>query len=859
MSPTASSVTSPPGVVGADDQAVGPCPDDDVLQGYAEGLLQTAAAAGLEHHVDQCGRCRDALRLFALVTASPVSPTATAPDLPDRYRLVESLGEGGQGTVWRAVDTQLGRDVALKLVHCPDARHRESLQAEARALAALSHPNVLEIFDIDLSGDPGFLAMPVCRESLADNIDRGTDWKTAVRLMLDVVSGLIAVHGAGLVHRDIKPANLLRDNTGAVVIGDFGIVSMGSADTSEPNPNPARSQDTSLTTLCGTPAYLAPEVWQGHPHSPTSDQYAFFVSLAQLVTGILPRRNSRWTGSAGVPKWLRRVVRRGLSPNPRARFPSMAAVERALQQPRNVRAFVPWLAVAAGSVAAVAFGGVPTTPPSLDVATVTCTPSVPEPWTDDMATAVAESGHPRATQWSQTMSARIQEFGEGVSQASKHACQLERYEAHRCLGRLQERVDAMTRRLAKGEVTASGVDRLQRLLPELTSFEHCLQVEERVGASPLEPTAARGQASLAVHGAYAAGLLRAEPGFARQTVAQALADGLLADHPDLHATALRRSASSAIAEGRAGLEEQHALLAAAEQRALDGDAPAVQAAVWTERANIAHAMQADADRALEFLDFADAAIIRAGSPAPGRMRSALVRAKILLSRGDTHGAKQHADSAEQLARSIGAASFRALALMVIGKTLLAEGRDGVAVMEEAVQLMRETHAVPGANFDEAVLKLAAAYRETEQPLRSLAVVQPVVRRLVETHPGSTSLAYALNVQGLAALEAVWEEENPTDASAAPLHALASDSFERALAIQTSLGSAYGQGIVESSRGRLALEQDRHADAETHYLAAIEHLEQVLEPNDPNLANMRAAIAFARAERERKEPQTETNR
>ncbi|MBV1858144.1 MAG: protein kinase, partial [Nannocystaceae bacterium] len=189
-------------------RAVGLCPDDDVLQGYAEGALGVAMVGAIDHHLGRCGRCQDVLRLFALVTASPSSASVTVPEVPGRYRLVESLGKGGQGTVWRALDTTLERHVALKLVRCPEARHRESLLAEARALAALSHPNVLEIFDIDLSCDPGFLAMPVCRESLADEIDRGTHWKTAVRLMLQVASGLTAVHGAGLVHRDIKPANL---------------------------------------------------------------------------------------------------------------------------------------------------------------------------------------------------------------------------------------------------------------------------------------------------------------------------------------------------------------------------------------------------------------------------------------------------------------------------------------------------------------------------------------------------------------------------------------------------------------------------------------------------------------------------
>ncbi|MBV1859372.1 MAG: hypothetical protein KUG77_13245, partial [Nannocystaceae bacterium] len=645
------------------------------------------------------------------------------------------------------------------------------------------------------------------------------------------------------------PANLLRESAETVVIGDFGIVAMGSTHTAEFDSNPEQSLGRSLTTLCGTPAYLAPEVWLGRAHSPASDQYAFFVSLAQLITGVLPHKGSRWTGGPRVPRWLGRVVRRGLNEEPTARFSSMAAVERALLQPQRLRSFVPWLAAGVGTIVAAAFGGRPATSPTPDAAAVLCTPGEPAPWTDEMTAAVAESGHPRAARSSEAMSTRVLEFSDGVSRASLQMCQLKRYEAHRCLARLQERVDAMTRRLAAGNVTASGVDRIHGLLPELTSFEHCARVEERIGASPRGPSATRERAAVAVHGAYAAEMLSAGPDRAHHAGAQALAERLLFEHPDLYATALRRSASAAIAGGRADLDELQTLLAEAGQLALDGDAPAVQATVWIERANISHAMQADADTALEFLDFADAALVRAGSPAPGRMRCALMRAKILLSRGDASAAKEHAELAEKIAHSIGASPSRALALIVSGEALLAQDRDGVSVMEEAVQLMRDTYAVPSANFDEAALKLAAAYRQREQPLRSLAVLQPIVRRLTQTLPGSTSLAYALNEQGLAALEAVWEEENPTDASAAPFHVIASDAFERALAIQTSLGSTYGQGVVESSRGRLALEQDRHADAEVHYLAAIEHLEDVLEANDPGLANMQEALAFARAARD----------
>lgn len=234
------------------------CPDDELLLGYVEGQHSAATLAKLDEHIERCGRCEDALRLFALVTGSACSSEGALPEVPARYRVLEALGRGGQGTVWRAHDTRLGRDVALKLVHCPEPRHRLRLRTEARALAALEHPNVLEIFDVELSSSPGFLTMPVYRESLADGIRGGTRWGAAVELMRQAACGLSAVHRAGLVHRDIKPANLLRDEAGTVVLGDFGIVSMGGSKTLGPPSDPERSAEATLTSVCGTPAYMAP-------------------------------------------------------------------------------------------------------------------------------------------------------------------------------------------------------------------------------------------------------------------------------------------------------------------------------------------------------------------------------------------------------------------------------------------------------------------------------------------------------------------------------------------------------------------------------------------------------------------------
>ncbi len=826
-----------------DPAGAGACPDDELLLGYVEGQHAAATLARLDAHIERCGRCEDALRLFALVTGSPCARQRALPDVPARYRVLEALGQGGQATVWRAHDTRLGRDVALKLVHCPEPRHRQRLRTEARALAALDHPNVLEIFDVELSSNPGFLTMPVYRESLADDIRGGTSATTALEAMRQVARGLSAVHRAGLVHRDIKPANLLRDGAGTVVLGDFGIVSMSEAKTLSPPSDPEPSLDETLTTVCGTPAYMAPEVCRGQPHTPASDQYAFFVSLAQLITGSLPAWDRTWDGGPSVPTWLVRVVRRGLSRDPADRFPSLDAVRGALEGPRRWRAMAPWLALAVVPVAALAYAQTLEEPPAV-AAPVGCSRPAPSPWSAAMTDAVTASGHPLAAQWSADLAAQVDAFTDGVSGASAQACRETRHEALLCLARLVERVDAMTSRLADGNVTAAGVDRLHQSMPELVSFEHCMRVDERVGASAVEASKDRTEAAAAVHGAYADGVLTSDPGAADRATARALAQGRLEDHPDLHAIALRRTASSRLRRGDVDLFAPNADLDAAVALAQAADAPAVAADIWAERANTAYAVHGDTDAALRDLEFADAALARAGSPAPGTMRVAFIRASALLARGDAASAQGHAEVAAAIAQDIGASAFRARALLVEGEAIAAQGRDGIAVMEQAADLMRDTHAVPGPNLDEALLKLTGAYLEAGQPRRAMSVVQPIVQRLGQTRPGSVPLAYALELLGSAALDDV--PDSPTDPSVERLHATARDAFERALTIYTDLGSPVRQGVAESNLGRLALEQNAPVEAEAHYLRALKHLEQVYPANDPDLETLRDALAHARA-------------
>ncbi|MFD5628915.1 serine/threonine-protein kinase [Streptomyces sp. NPDC127072] len=206
-------------------------------------------------------------------------------DLIDgRFELVEPLGTGGMGTVWRAHDTVLHRHVALKAVR-PDAAAseavRERVLREARALARLNHPNVVTVHHIvDVEPHPWIVMELVPGMSLQDRLDQGSLTPVeAAGLGRQMLSALHAAHTAGIRHRDIKPPNILLRPDGTAVLTDFGIAALHDA--------------TSLTMtgeLIGSPEYMAPERIRGHGDEPASDLWSLGLVLYVCVEGVSPLR-----------------------------------------------------------------------------------------------------------------------------------------------------------------------------------------------------------------------------------------------------------------------------------------------------------------------------------------------------------------------------------------------------------------------------------------------------------------------------------------------------------------------------------------------------------------------------------------
>lgn len=274
-----------------------------------------------------------------------------------RYVVLEELGAGAMGVVYKAHDPDLGRMVAIKLVHAGSTPARSTrLLREAQAIARVAHPNIVAIYDVGLVDDQVFIAMEYIEGQ------RLRDWMSAgprtVREILHVFEqcarGLAAAHDAGLVHRDFKPENVLCGNDGRVRVVDFGLVRWAEDEDGPPITEAGiLALDQSITpagAAVGTPRYMSPEQIRARPVGAAADQFSYFVCLYEAVTGQRPFLGDNMavlmravTGgdvrpfppTCVAPRWLRAAIERGLAVDPGDRWPSMHSVVAELGRDRE--------------------------------------------------------------------------------------------------------------------------------------------------------------------------------------------------------------------------------------------------------------------------------------------------------------------------------------------------------------------------------------------------------------------------------------------------------------------------------------------------------------------------------------------
>jgi tetratricopeptide (TPR) repeat protein len=334
-------------------------------------------------------------------TCSEAAADAGEPDvLPSgtrigRYAISSVLGHGGMGRVYEAWDLRLERRIALKLLR-PEvfkAGHDGQLRMlrEARALARVTHPNVVPVFDVGRFGGRIYVAMEhVQGQTLRTFIATPRDPATVLDVFVPIARGLLAVHEMGLVHRDFKPGNVILGTDGRPRVMDFGLARGGIEPTSGSDRDDTASTaallsspsgrissgdplETALTvagTVVGTPPYMAPEQHAGQPIDARADQYAFCVALWEALFGRRPFQAAdaeslarlKASGAPAppeehdVPRWLVALLRRGLAVRPEERFASMRELLDALERGRRpARGRAAWLVGAVAILGAAAW------------------------------------------------------------------------------------------------------------------------------------------------------------------------------------------------------------------------------------------------------------------------------------------------------------------------------------------------------------------------------------------------------------------------------------------------------------------------------------------------------------------------
>jgi tetratricopeptide (TPR) repeat protein/predicted Ser/Thr protein kinase len=605
--------------------------------------------------------------------SSPPAPEAASeqPFRIGRYTILRPLGRGGMGIVYAAYDDKLDRKIALKLVYISRERGtigQARLLREAQALARLSHPNVVQVYEVGEHDRQVFLAMEFVSGTTLRAWSRASPrpWREVLAIYQQAGRGLAAAHAVGLVHRDFKPDNALLADDGRVRVLDFGLARAVVGDPDDPQP-PVPSDSlrssisldtmdlsaplTAIGLLLGTPAYMAPEQLLRQPTDARSDQYSFCVALWEALHGARPF-TGRTLGElklqvfAGpprhprgpVPAWLGRVLARGLAVDPAQRFPDMdtllvaLADDPAQRRRRRALALLAGLVLAGGGAAGYALpahdpaaacethdplAGV--WDPDTRAAVAARFASLDLPFADQAAAAATTQLDAYAARLRDLLRTTCQARARGLHTSRVHALQVE------CAERLRGELAALTHVLRDADAraaerTSQAVARLPPVEPcsdpgrLLATAEHTPQTEDpelaaRVRAQTPRLATARAELDAGHH----------ERG--RELAHEVIAEAERLDHPPLLAEALVMLGNAELACG--DFPASGAALLRAYTLAESGrhDRVATEAAI---RLVYLHGERLhDLPRAQTWADVADAKLRRLGDDEPG-LRARLI-------------------------------------------------------------------------------------------------------------------------------------------------------------------------------------------------------------------------------------------
>jgi predicted Ser/Thr protein kinase len=464
------------------------CPDPEQFAVLADGALEGEALATLEDHLASCPSCAEVAAEMARHGRSGSAaavPWLVAGDRVDRYVIEEWLGSGGMGEVYAALDPQLGRQVAVKLprggAHAAD---RARLLHEAQAMARLTHPNVVSVFDAGVTEERAYIVMELVRgRSLAEWARAERSWREILARYRDAGRGLAAAHRAGLLHRDFKPTNALVDGDGRVLVTDFGLAigeGIEAADGEQRALTPDDPIVTATGAVVGTPAYMAPEQHRGAAASARSDQFSFCVALYEALYGCRPFAGRAPAEIAEAieagapappphraPAALFRVLGRGLDADPSRRWRTMdellGALEGAGRRPRRIAAAA---AIAVAAVAGLAgFWSLSDDPAAeAEAAAARCVDdetAIEGAWSParkaEIAAAFAAIDRPHATENWRRIAATLDGYVARYRDGREQACRATHLERTQSPELLRERLACLADRLSSLEALAGNL------------------------------------------------------------------------------------------------------------------------------------------------------------------------------------------------------------------------------------------------------------------------------------------------------------------------------------------------------------------------------------------------------------------
>ncbi|MBL4684466.1 MAG: serine/threonine protein kinase, partial [Nannocystaceae bacterium] len=425
-------------------------------------------------------------RAMRAAIATQLFGDAAEPLRIGRYEVNQALGEGGMGVVYSAWDPSLGRHVALKLLSqgaSGNDRRRRRMVREAQALAKLSHPNVVQVYEVGQHDDDVFVAMELVEgPSLCEWLQHAERSVREIEaVFVQAGRGLSAAHRADLVHRDFKPANVIVGTDGRVRVVDFGLAYGVGLTTESADPVSSSAAADRLTrtgAVMGTPAYMAPEQFRGGPADARADQFSFCVALFEALSGFRPYRpaelrddpsQAEVSGWRSIPRSWRGPLTRGLQIAPSQRWPDIDSLLAVLQRRRVWQRRAPWLLAGGLGLATWA-------PSSPSIGPCDALPLGPRGWNEGrvrrIGRAFASTKAPFASDVWATARGSIDNFAVTWTETRKAVCRQEpRIESVRCLKRAEVVLESVLDQYEG--VSADNVATIHPLSTLLETPTHC--------------------------------------------------------------------------------------------------------------------------------------------------------------------------------------------------------------------------------------------------------------------------------------------------------------------------------------------------------------------------------------------------